>query len=212
MTTAGHAMTEPVRIPYLTPVPDSLPPYDDERTALRRLRALSPAAAGRVPAVPTSRVPAVPLGRVPAARTGSTPAARSRGVRAVRVTTTTVEDTVPGWSREADVGVRSTSSADLPPAGRAAQLLARALIEVLSHQRPLAQLRTYCAPDVFAGLQARQQPTRTLASVRMVRVCEPADGVAEVTVVARAGQRAWALAFRMEGIDGRWRITAVETA
>ena len=212
MTTAGTAVTEPVRVPYLTPVPDSLPPYDDERTALRRLRVLSPAVAGRIPAAPTGRIPAAPTGRVPVVPARRMPTVRARGARAVRVTTTTVEDTVPGWSREADVGVRSTPTADLPPAGRAAQLLARALIEVLSHQRPLAQLRPYCAPDVFAGLQTRQQPTRTLASVRMVRVCEPADGVAEVTVVARAGQRAWALAFRMEGIDGRWRITAVETA
>ncbi len=192
MTTAGNAVTEPVRVPYLTPVPDSLPPFDDERTALRRLRVLSPA-------LPVRRTPAVPIQRIRAART-------------VRITASAAQETVPGWSREADVGVRSTPTSDLPPAGRAAQLLARALIEVLSQQRPLAQLRPYCAPDVFAGLQTRQQPTRTLASVRTVRVCEPADGAAEVAVVARAGQRSWALAFRMEGIDGRWRITAVETA
>ena len=192
MTTAESAVTEPVRVPYLTPVPDSLPPFDDERTAMRRLRVLSPA-------LPVHRTPAVPIRRI-------------RAARAVRITASETQETVPGWSREADVGVRSTPTSALPPAGRAAQLLARALIEVLSHQRPLAQLRPYCAPDVFAGLQTRQQPTRTLASVRTVRVCEPADGAAEVAVVARAGQRSWALAFRMEGIDGRWRITAVETA
>jgi len=42
-----------------------------------------------------------------------------------------------------------------------------------------------------------------------VRVSEPADGVAEVSAVVRHGERARAVALRLEGMDGRWRCTAL---
>src|SRR5664279_1353184 len=83
---------------------------------------------------------------------------------------------VPTWSDEADIGVRLTTTADLPSAERSASVLARAVIEVLSGRRPLGQLRAHCAPDVYAGLANR--PTFASASLPhlvSVRVCEPAD-------------------------------------
>ena len=51
---------------------------------------------------------------------------------------------------------------------------------------------------------------QALPHVLTVRVCEPADGVAEVSVAFRRAERVRALAFRMEGVDGRWRITALQ--
>ena len=69
-------------------------------------------------------------------------------------------------------------------------------------------------------LRARGQPraraTRpTFASASLphlvsVRVCEPADGVAEVSVAFRRAERVRALAFRIQGVDGRWRMTALQ--
>ena len=95
---------------------------------------------------------------------------------------TTIASTgVPPWSSEADIGVRKTASEHLPPADRAASVLARALVEVLSGQRPLAQLRVHCAPEIYAGLGERPSRDRmALPHLLTVRVCEPADGVAEV--------------------------------
>jgi hypothetical protein len=43
-----------------------------------------------------------------------------------------------------------------------------------------------------------------------VRICQPTDGVAEVSATVRSGARARAIAFRMEGVDGRWRVTALD--
>lgn len=119
--------------------------------------------------------------------------------------------TVPTWSSEADVGVRRTSSAELSPARRAAQLLATALVEVLAGRRPLGQLRAHCAPPVFAGL-AERTPSLPVEPLVLLstRVCQPADGIAEASATLRSGLRARALAFRMEGVDGRWRITALD--
>jgi len=92
-----------------------------------------------------------------------------------------------------------------------ARVLARALVEVLSGRRPVAQLRVHCAPDIYAGLLDRPiAGHQALPHLLAVRVCEPADGVAEVSVVFRRADRVRAMAFRMQGVDGRWRITALQ--
>jgi len=118
---------------------------------------------------------------------------------------------VPAWSEEADIGVRLTTTADLPSAERSASVLARAVIEVLSGRRPLGQLRVHCAPDVYAGLANRPTfASAALPHLVSVRVCEPADGVAEVSVAYRRADRVRALAFRIQGVDRRWRMTALQ--
>lgn len=90
-------------------------------------------------------------------------------------------------------------------------MLARALVEVLSGRRPLAQLRVHCAPEIYAGLAARPSTgPLALPHLLTVRVCEPADGVAEVSAAFRRADRVRALAFRLQGVDGRWRITALQ--
>jgi hypothetical protein len=90
-------------------------------------------------------------------------------------------------------------------------MLAQALIEVLAGARPLAQLREHCAPDVFAGMEDQRmlrgsRPPRILTT----RVGQPADGAVEVAAVFRCAERVRAMAFRLQGIDGRWRITHLQ--
>ena len=125
--------------------------------------------------------------------------------------TTITSRGVPSWSSEADIGVQRTTSEHLPPADRAARVLARALVEILSGQRPVAQLRVHCAPEIYAGLLERPfTGQQALPHILTVRVCEPADGVAEVSAAFRRAERVRAVAFRIEGVDGRWRITALQ--
>lgn len=223
--------------PYLAAVPDSGPAFDDEAGPAERLRAVA---------------------RV-RGWSGTRPGPAVRLTRPAPVT----DAQVPSWSRDADVGIRRTASASLPAAEQAGATLARALVEVLGGRRPLAQLRIHCAPDVFAGLQARfavatasvrskpstpsgpavptgpagpvtpTRPTRpapgtsgtsgpfrpasrfkphepATTAMTSVRVSQPADGVAEVAAVYRATGRAHAVAFRLQGIDGRWRMTHLQ--
>jgi hypothetical protein len=107
--------------------------------------------------------------------------------------------------------VQRTASEHLPPADRAARVLARALVEILSGQRPVAQLRVHCAPEIYAGLLERPfTGQQALPHILTVRVCEPADGVAEVSAAFRRAERVRAVAFRIEGVDGRWRVTALQ--
>ena len=75
----------------------------------------------------------------------------------------------------------------------------------------MGQLRVHTSPGVFAGLATRAPrgwgaPTQ----VNSVRICQPADGVAEICATVRGTRRVLAMAFRIEGVDGRWRITALD--
>jgi hypothetical protein len=207
-TRAGRPADLRAGRPYLAPVPDCEPPFDDERSAVSRLNQLRTGSAARNAAAAAPSVPRAPAARpVP----GSSPVPGSRPTGLVRVPDTVHDTAVPGWSQDSDMGVRRTATAKLPPATRSGPVLARALVEVVSGQRPLAQLRVHCAPEVFAGLQGRPIARGALGHLLNVRVCEPADGVAEVSVAFRRGERVRAMAFRIQGVDGRWRVTALET-
>ena len=93
---------------------------------------------------------------------------------------------------------------------------AQVALEVATGLRPPAQLVRWTSPAVLAALARRHalaqrvggRPAR--ATVRSVRLCEPAAGVREVTAVVAAGERMRALAFRMEDEGGRWRVVAFE--
>jgi Family of unknown function (DUF6459) len=75
--------------------------------------------------------------------------------------------------------------------------------------------RQLITPGVFTVLARGNRPqwcaegTAPLV-VGPLHVCEPVDGVAEVSAVARRAGQAHAVAARLEGIDGRWRCTALQ--
>jgi hypothetical protein len=85
----------------------------------------------------------------------------------------------------------------------------------MAGRRPVTQLRGLTTPGLFASLNGGRRPrwcadgTAPLVLGR-VHVCEPVDGVAEVSLVARRAGRAHAVAARLEGLDGRWRCTALQ--
>lgn len=131
-------------------------------------------------------------------------------------------DRPPDRAPEVSFEPQSTPRHALPdPAGHA-RALVLALLEILSGRRPVRQLRTHLTEEAYARLCSRlhracssssrvsgpRAPgpgTRTRIHVGRVLVCEPADGIAEITVLARVGTRTRAIAVRLEGLDGRWR-------
>lgn len=96
----------------------------------------------------------------------------------------------------------------------------QALVEVLAGDRPAAQLLRWTDHRVYNDVLNRvralgpsgsaQRGDRGRAMVRSVHVCEPRDGVAEVAVHVNHGGRSRAVAVRLEGLDGRWRCTALQ--
>jgi hypothetical protein len=116
-----------------------------------------------------------------------------------------IDDFGPSWS----------ARADLPDPRLAGRRLITLAVEAMAGRRPLVQLQPLTSVGVFAALSGGRRPrwctegTSPLL-VGQVHVCEPVDGVAEVTAVARRDGRAHAVAARLEGIDGRWRCTALQ--
>ncbi len=116
-----------------------------------------------------------------------------------------------------DFGPQPTCTSALPDPHPLVSRLAQAVIEVVSGQRPPAQLIRHLAPTVYSVVARRalvaarrQQPgARRAAVVRRVRLCEPTDGVVEACAVVVAHGRVRAMAMRLEGIDGRWVVTAI---
>ena len=92
------------------------------------------------------------------------------------------------------------------------------LIETAGGRRPLHQLATMLSPSVARGLGTDFERAARLgtphwlhrAAVRTVRVCEPAEAVAEICATVETGSRVRALALRLEEHHGRWRCTRLQ--
>ncbi len=116
---------------------------------------------------------------------------------------------------EDEFGPARTVRADLPAAADTGRRMVTLALEVLAGRRPVTQLQALTSPGVFAAVAGGRRPrwcaegTAPLL-VGPVHVCEPVDGVAEISAVAHRGGRAHAVAARLEGIDGRWRCTALQ--
>ena len=162
----------------LLPAPVPEPPYDDELpSALRRLRT-----------APLRLAPA-PLRLVPP---------------------------LPG---EDDEWTRPRTPLDaLSPVQPFAHALVQRLLEVLAGVRPVTQLQRDTTPELYGRLEryVAALPRSTGArpdgrAVRSVRVQTQPEGVAEGCATVKRqtpqGPRAAALAFRLEGLEGRWCCT-----
>ncbi len=125
-------------------------------------------------------------------------------------------------SDEQVFGPQRTTRSDLPEPAAWAGRMAHALLEVMTGLRPAPQVVRWTTPEVYAvvarrgaraarhSAQARVPNVRQRVVVRRVRVCEPADGVCEAAVVVLHGDRVRAVALRLVGQDGKWRVSALQ--
>ena len=191
MTAAPHPSAQPLAA-------DRAPDAPPRRLHLTLVRTPGPAledTAGPVRLlVPGRRTPRPSPPPGPRPRLDGHPAASPAG-----------DDFGPAWSRRAD----------LPDPQVAGRQVVTLTLEAFAGRRPIAQLQPLVSPPLFSALSQRRRPrwcsegTAPLL-ISSVRVGEPVDGVAEVSAVARRGGRAHAVAARLEGIDGRWRCTALQ--
>ena len=115
-------------------------------------------------------------------------------------------------------GPQITDRQDLPEPGPWARRLLQAVLESLAGHRSPTQLQYWTSWTVYRDIVRVAQRTGQSrpgarpgerVNVSRIRVCEPADGVAEVCAVARRDGRWHAVAARLEGIDGRWRCVSL---
>lgn len=114
-------------------------------------------------------------------------------------------------------GPQATGTQDLPDPGDWARRLLRLVIECMDGQRPVSQLTRWVAPSILERVARRGTVSRRRGRVhrhaaagKVLRVCEPADGVAEVAAILVHDGRVRAAALRLSGVDGRWLLTALE--
>ena len=107
----------------------------------------------------------------------------------------------------------------LPEAKAWAGTFIQAAMEVAGGLRSAGQLVRWTTPEVHAilvrrgALTARARRgvmTSSKPRVRALIACAPRPGVCEVSAVIAEPERVRAVAFRMEGLHGRWRVTELE--
>jgi hypothetical protein len=118
-------------------------------------------------------------------------------------------------------GPQPASTSSLPNPVPLMENLARCVLEVLAGARELDQLSRWVADDVYRHLlkrvvlstrarQARGTPAgRPSFRIGNTITCEPADGVVEGVVIVHGKARTRAVAIRLEGLDKRWRASAI---
>jgi hypothetical protein len=118
-------------------------------------------------------------------------------------------------------GLQRTRSDDLPDPSPLLTGLTRCIIEVLAGARELEQLSRWVSDEVYRHLLKRvvlasrarrvteQSPKRPQLTIGEPRVTQPVDGVIEAVVLVHQRVRTRAVAIRLEGLDGRWRASAI---
>ncbi len=127
----------------------------------------------------------------------------------------------PRFDEREFFGQQPTSTASLPDPDPLLENLTRCVIEILAGARELEQIARWVSDDVYRHLLKRvvissrarqakgQQPTRPSFVIGSTSICEPRDGVVEAVVIVRGRARVRAVALRLEGLDNRWRATAI---
>lgn len=118
-------------------------------------------------------------------------------------------------------GHQPTTSAALPDPRPLVENLTRCVVEILAGARELEQIARWVSDDVYRHLLKRvvlstrarqaknQKVVRPAFSIGSTSVCEPRDGVVEAVVIVNGRARTRAVAIRLEGLDRRWRATAI---
>ena len=118
-------------------------------------------------------------------------------------------------------GQQPASTSALPDPQPLLENLTRCVIEVIAGARDLEQLARWVTDDVYRHLLKRvvistrarrargQRATRPAFSIGSTSICEPRDGVVEAVIIVNGRARTRAVAIRLEGLDSRWRATAI---
>ncbi len=118
-------------------------------------------------------------------------------------------------------GQQPTKTAELPDPQPMVENLARSVMEILAGCRDLDQIARWVSDDVYRNLLQRVHISKRARAVKkqgIIRptfgmgntiVTHPSDGVVESVVIVHGKARSRSIAIRLEGLDGRWRATAI---
>jgi hypothetical protein len=134
---------------------------------------------------------------------------------------TAARDLQPRFDSDDFFGQQPTPSTSLPDPAPLLENLTRCVVEILAGARELEQISRWLSDEVYRHLLKRvvisnrarqakgQAVVRPAFSIGSTTICEPRDGVVEAVIIVRGRSRARAVAIRLEGLDRRWRATAI---
>ena len=137
------------------------------------------------------------------------------------IATPSLRATRPRFVPDEFFGEQPSTRSSLPDPLPLIENLTRAVIEILAGARDLEQISRWVTDDVYRHLlkrvvlsaRARQATGRTGTrphfSIGSISQYEPRDGAVEAVVIVRNRARTRAVALRLEGLDNRWRATAI---
>lgn len=143
------------------------------------------------------------------------------GIAAPQLTAAQITAPQPDPAEDAFFATQVTTRDQLPDPQPLLENLTRCVIEVLAGARDLEQIARWVTDDVYRHLlkrvilaaRARQATGRSAArptfAIGSTTVSEPRDGVVEGVVIVRGKVRTRAVAIRLEGLDRRWRASAI---
>ena len=126
-----------------------------------------------------------------------------------------------GISTDEFFGHQPTATTALPDPQPMVENLARSVMEILAGCRDLEQISRWVTDDVYRNLLQRVHISRRARAVKKQAVVlptfglgrtiitHPTDGVVESVVIVHGKARTRSIAIRLEGLDGRWRATAI---
>ncbi|MDH6423766.1 Rv3235 family protein [Aurantimicrobium minutum] len=118
-------------------------------------------------------------------------------------------------------GHQPTATTALPDPQPMVENLARSVMEILAGCRDLEQISRWVTDDVYRNLLQRVHISRRARAVKKQAVVlptfglgrtiitHPTDGVVESVVIVHGKARTRSIAIRLQGLDGRWRATAI---
>lgn len=118
-------------------------------------------------------------------------------------------------------GPQYNATSELPNPEASLRALATGVVEVIAGSRPIDQLSRLLTDEVYQRLSQRAKTARQSReelglkthhqnfSVRNMMNASPRDGVIESVVLLNSQRRIRAVTIRLEGINNRWRATAV---
>ncbi|WEO78182.1 Rv3235 family protein [Cryobacterium sp. SO2] len=130
-------------------------------------------------------------------------------------------ESAEGFIADDFFGHQPSSRSTLPDPEPLLINLTRCVIEVLAGARELDQLARWVSDDVYRHLLKRvvlsararavkgQRAQRPAITIGRVTINEPRDGIIEAVVIVHSKVRVRAVAVRLEGLDNRWRASAI---
>ena len=132
-----------------------------------------------------------------------------------------VRDSASFLDEDEFFGRQAARRSELPDPGAMLHSLTHCVVEVMAGARDLEQLARWVTDDVYRSLSKRVvlanrsrrikglAPQRPTFRIGRVIVTEPADGIVEAVVLVHQPHRVRSIAIRLEGLDQRWRASAI---